>query len=43
METVAERTEKKDVSTVNERALSMCTTHPGWDGIGWDVNKSVRC
>lgn len=34
METAAERTEKEDISMVNETAMSMCTTHPEWDGMG---------
>ena len=43
MDTASERTEKEDISMVNETAMYMCTTHPEWDGMGWDVNKSIRC
>ena len=36
METASERTEKEDISIVNETAMSMCTINPEWDGMGWD-------
>ena len=38
METVAERTENEDVSMVNENAMSMCTTHPEWDGMSTNLS-----